>query len=310
MVSAGIVSRDPWIETMEKTLMEVFTAGLEEDQEWKKCWIQKESTKRREEVVEFARPDVVQETPEGAPYVELSVEKIRTATQVHADYTGMIRITHQMQRDKKYDEMEDKSWGLGESINRKLYEESVRLYYEAFLGGGVLAPDGKPVFASDHPCDNTGGASTWSNLLPAAALDDDSVNDGEVLMMNTLNENGKITPYGTKNLQLIVPAKQRRQAKRLAMIGEYAPGSPNYNTLTHDLEVVVLPMLGMAPAAYRDTQYYLRDAKKAMNYLFMREGPTFDMLRDPLTDDVIVKARIAFSFLWASARGVVGCKGA
>jgi hypothetical protein len=309
MVSAGIVSRDGWIEMMEKTLLEVFTAGLDDDQEWKKIWTQKESTKRREEAIEFSRPDVVVETPEGAPYVELTTEKIRAASVVHADYTGMIRITHQMQRDKKYDEMEDKSWGLGESINRKLYEEAVRMYYEGFAGGGVLAPDAKAVFASDHPCDLATG-ETWSNLLTPASLDDDAVNDGQVLMMETKNEHGKITPYGTKNLQLIVPAKLRRQGKRLAMTGEYAPGSPNFDKLIHELDVICLPMLAQAPSAYRDTQFYLRDAKKAMNYCFTREGPTFDMLRDPLTDDVIVKARIAFSFLWVSARGVVGCKGA
>jgi hypothetical protein len=306
MASAGIVSRDPWIEMMEKTLLDVFTAGLEGENEWKRVWTEKKSTKRREEVVEFSRPDVVVETPEGAPYVELRSEKIRTAAAVHTDYTGMIRITHQMIRDKQYDQMEEESWGLGESINRKLYELSVQQFHQGF--SQVTGPDALSWFNTAHVCANS-TLQTWSNQYTGGSLDPDAFNSARVLLMKTLNENGKITPCGTGKVQLIVPADLDRLSKQLAMPGQYEPGKAEFNVNVFDIEPITLPMLGMADSTYAATQFYIRDPKRAKNLYLIREGPLFDMFKDPQTDAVIVKARIACSFLIASARGVVGSKG-
>jgi len=302
-MSAGVVTRDAWIETMEPTLHELFTAGLEEDQEWKKVWTEKSSEKRREEVFEYVKPDVVQETPEGSPYVQLRIEKVRTASVVHADYTGMLRITHQMIRDKFYDDMEEQSWGLGEAINRKMYEEAVRFFYQGF--GTVTSPDGVSWFNSLHTC--TQSASTWSNYQ-TDALSADGYNNARTLMLKTLNENGKITPYGLRKLQLIVPAELDRLGQQLCMKGQYEPGGADFNVNVFEMECITLPMLGMAPTNAA-TSYFVRDPMKAKNYFFMREGPIFDMFRDPQTDDVLVKARCAFSFLIASARGVAGSLG-
>lgn len=306
MSAAGTVSRDQWIETMEPTLLELFTAGLDKASEWKKTWIEKKSTKRREEILEFRKPDVVQETPEGAPYVQLTVEKVRTRAVVHADYTGMIRITHQMQRDKQYDDMMEQSWGLGESISRKLYEDAVSFYYGGF--GSVYSEDTTSWFSASHVLQNS--ASVGGNLLTAQSLSPEAFNAGQVLMMKTLNENGKITPYGESKLQLIVPADLRQLALQLTYKGEYLPGSADHNRNVFDIETVCLPMLAMSPLASASTQWYLRDPQMAKNYFFLREGPTFETFRDPYNDDVVVKARIAYSFLVASWRGVVGCQGA
>lgn len=306
MVSAGIVSRDPWIETMEKTLLDVFTTGLEGETEWKKVWTERQSTKRREEILEYSKPDVVVETPEGAPYVQLRMEKVRTASAVHTDYTGMIRITHQMIRDKQYDQMEQESWGLGEAINRKLYEEAVRPFHQGF--GTVTGPDALSWFNASHVCANL-TSQTWSNLYSGGSLDADAFNSMQVLLMKTLNENGKITPYGTGKLQLIVPAPLRRLSKQLEMKGQYEPKKAEFDVNVFEIDAICLPMLGMADSLYADTQFYVRDPQRAMNLYLLREGPLFDMFKDPLTDDVIVKARIACSFLIGSARGVAGSKG-
>lgn len=304
-MAAGIIVRDAWIETMEKNLHEMFTCGMTDDDEWKKVWIQKKSNKRREEIFEYVKPDVVELTPEGAPYVQLRMEKARSATALHLDYTGMIVVTHQMQRDKMYDDMESQSWGLGESINRKLYEDAVAPYFNGF--DSQVSPDNLSWFNAAHICSQR-TSSSWSNLA-TGALDPDSFNDARTLMLNTLNENGKITSFGSKNLQLIYPAALDQQARRMCMKGQYAPGSGQFDILVHDIEPVMLPMLAMGPSAFRHSQWYVRDSKKAKNIQFTREEPTFDMYRDPATDNVVVKARVSYSFLVGSAAGVVGSKG-
>ncbi len=305
-IAAGTVSRDQWIETMEPTLLELFTAGLENANEWKQCYVMKKSNKRREELLQYRKPDVVEETPEGSPYVQLTIEKVRTTAVVHADYTGMIRITHQMQRDKQYDDMAEQTWGLGESISRKMYEEAVRFLYEGFsTTGSINANDTVSLFSASHPLSNS---SSLGNNFLNQALSPDALNNARVLLQKCLNENGKITPYGSSKLQLIVPAELERLALQLTM-GEYEPGSNNYdsNVLKRYFTPICLPMLGMAPSTVQATQWYVRDPMKAKNICFMREGPTFDTFRDPYTDDVIVKARVAFSFLMAEWRGLVGC---
>ena len=300
------VSRDQWIETMEPTLLELFTAGLEDDTDWKKCWTIKESDKRREEVLEYAKPDVVQETPEGAPYVTLRIEKVRTAAVVHTDFTGQIRITHQMMRDKQYDDMADQTWGLGEAVNRKMYEDAVQRFYDGF--SSVTSPDSLSVFNTAHTL--TGSSSTYSNRS-SEALSDDAINNLRVKLMKTLNENGKVTPYGTKSLQLIVPAPLRQLGERLTMKGQYVPGGADFDVLVNDLELVCLPLLAETTnATIRDAMWFLRDKKKAKNYHFEREAPKFAMYRDQDNDDVVVKVRCAYSFLWASPRGVAGSTGA
>lgn len=309
MATAGTVSRDQWIEAMEPTLLEIFTAGLKKYDVWKPIWIEKKSDKRREELLEYRKPDVVVETPEGAPYVQLTVEKVRTAAVVHADYTGMIRITHQMMRDKQYDDMMDQSWGLGESIGRKLYEDAVAQFYNGF--GSVQSPDLNPWFYGTHPLANS--TQTGNNLLAAQALSPDSFNSAQVLLNLLLNENGKITPMGEGKVQLIAPPALRRLALQLAMKGEYEPGSDDHDINVFEIDPVILPMLGqlaVTDATHAPTQWYLRDPVMARNYFFLREGPVFDTFEDPFTDDIIVKCRIAYSFLVASWRGVVGCQGA
>lgn len=304
-IAAGTVSRDQWIEAMEPTLRELFTFGLKEYDVWKSCVIEKKSEKRREELLEFRKPDVVQETPEGAPYNQLTTDRTRSASVVNLDYTGSIRITHQMIRDTQYDEMMEQSWGLGESIARKLYEDAVAQFYNGFASN--LSPDGVAWFSASHPL--SASASLGDNLLSAQALSPDALNAAWVKLQKTLNENGKPIPMGNGKLQLIVPPELYRLAKQLEMKGEYEPGSAEHDVNVFNIEAVCLPLLSMAPSN-ASTMWFLRDPRMAKNLFFLREGPIFDKFIDPYTDDVIVKVRISYSFLVASWRATIGCVGA
>lgn len=305
MASSPVQNRDEWIETMEPRLKKLFTYGLDTNEDWKKFWQEKQSDSRREEVAEFVKPDVTVETPEGAPYVTLTTSMVRTSAVVHLDYTGSIIITHQMKRDKKFDEMEEQNWGLGEAVARKPHEMAVAFMYNGF--SSATSADGVPWFYDQHPLKNA--PTVYGDNLITAALGAQGINDALVNLMSTKNENGKPIPMGTKKVKLFVPPALMTLGERLTMKGDYLPDSANFNRNTFNLECIPLPFLAMCPDSHRDTQYYIQDSQYCENYYYEREGPTYDMVTDPLTDNTIVKVRHAFSFHVAGWRGTVGSKG-
>lgn len=305
-MSAGTMTTSDWLETMEKTLFKNFTASLEEQSDWKKAFREVKSSKRREELLEYALPGPVVLTPEGAPYNRLQTDKVRLASVVHDDYTGEERISHQLKRDKMYDEMEAKSWGLGESVQRKLNEDAASLIYNGFAS--TLSPDLAPWFGT-HSLAKAPG-QTYSNLI-SGAFGADAINSIEINLLQTRNERNGLCPMGDgKNLRIFVPPALRRRAKQFAMTGQYEAGGADFNVNVFDYEPICLPFLANAAAGIRDTQYYACDPTKMMTYFFLREGPIFKMYIDEDTDDIVMKVRISYSFLVASWRGWVGSTGA
>jgi hypothetical protein len=310
MVTAGgaVGPRDAWEEFMEKTLLDVFNLGLKKNNAWRKIFTEKKSNKRREEIVQFQGADVVVITPEDAPYAELRMEKTRTKAAIHDDYTGMIRVTYAMKRDKQYDQIEKDSWSLGEAYERQLYEEACSMWFGGFES--VTGPDEDvPLFSASHTCLLQPG-TTWSNIY-VGALDVDGFDAAHVSMSYQRNENGKITPTGQDGtLQLIHPPKLRRLSKQLAMKGEYEPGKNNFDINTFDIDPVCIPMLNNAPATWRDKQWYLRDPDFAENLFLNREGPIYDSYTDKATDAMIIKVRGAHAFMHGASWGIVGSQGA
>ncbi len=305
-MSAGTITIQGWLEQSEKTLFKTFAAGLEEQTEWKKAFIEVKSKKRREEMLEYALPGPVVKTPEGAPYVRLQTEKVRLASVVHDDYTGEERISHQMKRENMYEEMEKKSWGLAESVHRKLNEDAAGLIYNGF--DATKSPDGGAWFGSHNLAKAPG--KTYSNLI-TGAFGSDTINDIEVNLLETRNERNGLCPMGNgKRLRIFVPPRLRRRAKQLAMTGQYEAGKQDFDVNVFDYDPICLPFLANAPTAFKNTQFYACDPTQIQTYFFLREGPIFKMYIDEDTDDIVIKVRIAYSFLVGSWRGWVGCQGA
>lgn len=305
MATSPINNRDEWIEVMEPRLKKLFTYGLDSNEDWKKFWQEKQSDSRREEVAEFVKPDVTVETPEGANYVTLNTSIVRTSAVVHVDYTGSIIITHQMKRDKKYDEMEAQNWGLGEAVARKPHEMAVALMYNGFTTS--KSADEVAWFSNSHPLKNA--PTLYGDNLITTALGPQGINDALVNLQSTLNENGKPIPMGSKKVKLFVPPALAQLGRQLTMKGDYLPNSANFNRNTFDLECIPLPFLNLCTASHQQTQYYVQDSQYCENYFYEREGPTYDMVTDPLNDNTIIKVRHAFSFHVAGWRGTVGSTG-
>lgn len=302
MVLTAIQQRDNWVPLMLKRLRKVFTFELENADVWKPLWQSLESDLRREEVGEYATPDVVKLTPEGAPLANLTMGLVRLKAVVHGDYTGMITITHQMRRDNKYNDIEKNTWGLSEAVARCLAEEATKPFYQGF--STYLSGDDVPWFGTNHPLANAPGK--YGSNYVAGVLGPDTLRQMQQQLMETLNENGKPISMGSGKLQLAVAPYNHILAQQLADPNQYLPGSNEFNRNKFNITPITIPFFIQAPSAIRDGQAYLRDPLYAENTHYLREGPTFDMVQDPVTQNVLAQTRIAFSFVVPSWRGTVG----
>lgn len=303
---ASQVTRDEFIEYMEPTLHETFSAGFNAGMNWKDVFINEKSEKRREETVEFTTPDVVVETPEGGPYVRLQVKKAYNAAVVHAKFTGEVRISHEFIEDNFYKQIEKDIWGLGDAMARKMNRDACSQFYSGFTSN--LTPDGVALFGTHTLKFST---ATYSNAGTSNALNSDNLNTGLSNLLTTIDENGSVSPFGVQRVQLIVPPQLKRTAVQLAK-GPYEFDTANraINTFNMpggwDIEVVVLPLLAEAPSSIAATQWYLRDAVRANNIHFSREEPKTEVVKDPHSPDVLYQVLLRYSFLTPTWRGLYG----
>jgi hypothetical protein len=305
------LTRDQFIEYMEPTLHETFSAGFNAGRDWERVFVMEKSDKRREEVVEFTTPDVVIETPEGGPYARLQVKKVYNTSVVHAKFTGEVKISHEFIQDNFYRQIEKDIWGLGDAMARKLYRDACANIYNGF--SSVKTGDNISLFGTHLLKYST---STYSNAA-TAGLASDSLNVGLSNMMKTLDENGSVSPFGTGKVQLIVPPDLKRFATQLVM-SPFEPDTANWAKNVFggdggkggfDVEVVCLPLLAEAPSNAA-SQWYLRDAMRAENIFFSREEPKMEMVKDPYSPDVLFQVLLRYSFLIPTWRGLYGSTGA
>jgi hypothetical protein len=311
---AGQLTRDEFIEYMEPTLHETFSAGFNAGADWQQVFVMEKSDKRREETVEFTTPDVVIETPEGGPYARLQVQKVYDAAVIHAKFTGEVRISHEFIQDNFYRQIEKDIWGLGDAMARKLYRDACTQLYSGFSGNAT--PDGGFLF-SNHTLKFSTLTYNNSSLNP---LSSDALNIGITNLMTTLDENGSVSPFGVGKIQLIVPPQLQRLAVQLCR-SPYEPDTANWAANVYNMEgkggfmiePVVLPLLAEAPAVGASviaaTQWYLRDAVRAENIFFSREEPKTEVVKDPHSPDVLYQVLLRYSFLIPTWRGLYGSQG-
>lgn len=306
------VNRDEFIEYMEDTLREVFTVSFEGGTDWEQVYDVKDSTKRREEMSEYAGPDVVIQTDEGQPYQRLQVRKAYLASTVHLTFTGEVKITHEMMRDNMQEEINQRVWGLADAMQRKIYKDAMALFYNGF--DGVLTPDSKSLYNTGHTLKfGPTGDATDSNRTDTA-LNSDTLFDAIADMLETRDENGSISAgFGLGKIQLIVPPKLMKYAEELVQSEKVADSMNNAINVykrVFKIEVVCLPLLAEAPSAYRNTQWYLRDVTKSKRTFFYRERPRSWMVKDQNSPSVLYQGLCSYSFLVPTWRGEWGSKGA
>lgn len=304
-MDSGLQTRDKWLETMEKNrLSMLFKCGYEENNDYKQAWLEYDSNQRREVFTEFYHPDVTQQTDEGAPYINLTAGVVRETGYVAVDYTGQIAYTHQMKRDNKYREIEEQTWGLGESASRRPHEEAVRAMWEGF--DLQKSGDGKPWFAADHPLKN-------SNKLDDNLLTDPfgptGVKNAIIKLMKTKNEHGKPLPMGKGEITVFGGPSLLTLGRQMEKENDWLPDSSDFNRNVYKLKFVCLPFFAMCPYAFADTMWFACDKKYTKNYMIVREAPIFNTWTDFNTDNHYAQVRQAHVFAVVSHRGWVGSKG-
>lgn len=315
------VARADFMEQMEETLKMAYGLGFNYANQWEKVFRVEDSTKMAEEIEEFVHPSVVVRTDEGGPLARLPVKKAYLTRVVHLTFTGEVKITWEFIRDNKYREIEKNVWGLGNAIQRKIYKDAMAMHYNGF--SSVTVPDGNGTPVSlygahnlKYAAANGAAVTSFNNSGGTASLGADSFNDAVSNMLETLDENGDVNPFGMGKLQLIVPPRLKRQALQLVK-SPYESGTANndinvFNGETADgwdVEVVCLPLLIETANSFKNTQWYLRDPMMAEDYYFWRERPETWMVNDINTLGVLYQCKVAYSFMLPTWRGKYGSQG-
>lgn len=305
----SIVMRDTFILEMEDNLKDVSGLGFNKARKWEKVYRVEKTDKRRVEVDQYVHPSVVAITKEGGPLNRLTVRRGYNSYVVPDTLTGEVKITHEFIRDNRYPEIEKNSFGLGKAMQRKRYKDAMAYIYNAF--DGVTSPDSQPVFTDTHQL-VTGG--TADNLI-TGALTTDTFDQAIEMLSTQLDENGDIMPTDLGQLQLIVPPALLRQALQITGSSHEPENMNNAVNIfagsfgEFDIEVVSLPLLKEAPAAYRNSQWYVREIAEAENVFYEREEPETWMVNDTNSLCVLHQCKDSYGIVWHDWRSWVGGKG-
>jgi len=307
----SILLRDQFIAEMEDNLKEVVGLGFANATAWQKVYRVEKTDKRRVEVDQYVHPSVVAITKEGAPLNRLTVRRGYNSYVVPDTLTGEVKISHEFMRDNRYPEIEKGAFGLGKAMQRKRYKDAMSFIYNAF--GSVFSPDSQPVFSNNHALVN--GAGAFGKNLMFNALSTDAFDAAITLMLTTVDENGDILPSDLGNLQLIVPPAITRQALQIVgsshepenmnnAINVYSESFGEFN-----VDVVRLPLLAEAPAAFAASQWYVREVSTSENVFYEREEPETWMVKDQNSLSVLHQCKDSYGIVWHDWRGWVASKG-
>lgn len=169
-------------------------------------------------------------------------------------------ITREAVEDNQYEDMVPK---YTRALKRSMVQtKEVRC--AAFQDGVFttsMTGDGKPVCASDHPLKS---GDTWSNLGPAADLNETSLEAALIQIGDWTDERG--LRVNVRALRLIVPNGQQFTARRL-LGSTLRPG-------TADNDINATKDMGMLPGGYA-VNNYLTDRSAWYIKTDVQEGMTF-----------------------------------
>lgn len=308
----SLVLREQFKAEMEETLKEVVGLGFQKGRYWEKFYKFEKTDKMRVEVDQYVHPSVIAITKEGAPLNRVTVRRGWNSYVIPDTLTGEVKISHEFMRDNKYPEVSKGSFGLGKAMQRKRYKDACAYIYNGFAS--VVAPDAQPVFSTGHLLVAAPAGVTGSNLL-TAALNSDSLDSAVTLLLTQLDENGDVLPTDLGTLQLIVPPTLKRTA--LQLVGSpYEPENMNnaVNVYSGDfgeykIEVVCPPLMHEAPSAYRQSQWYLREASEAQNTFYEREAPESWMVNDTNSLCILHQCKDSYGIVWHDWRNFIASKG-
>lgn len=201
---------------------------------------------------------------------------------------------------------------LRDSMTATRNYEAANVYNEGFSGSGVLGPDGKTLFATDHPLGTGALSSTASNRGDGTndlTLDGLNLETAMTQLFSQVNERGIPMTTGTlPSVYLFVPPALFPTAKRVVESqGLQGTSDNDINAMRSFVDVVPSTWLGFGVSGQTDA-WFLRAKDNGAHGLFMldRRPPQYftDFDIDILSSKVVVVSEfLASHYDWRYAWG-------
>jgi phage major head subunit gpT-like protein len=228
-------------------------------------------------------------------------------TFTHTDWALVYQVSHQMVRDDKYRIVERFAAELGRSAKITVEIEAASDLNNGF-SGAFTGPDGKALFATDHP--NVGGGVQANKPATDVDLDIDAIEAALIAFRGFTDDRGKLIMLEPKNL-IVGPALEFTAGEILSakMRSDTANNAPNAlrerDGLNNFTSYMVYNYL-----TDPDAWFISSDTADHSLMFFWREK--FDILHDMhfLSRAALSLGWMAFSHGWYDWRGWYGSQGA
>lgn len=309
-MAVAVNSRADYPKLLEPTLRKAFFAEYNLGGEvYSQYWDVQDSEKAQEEVSETIMPSEIPVVDEGGMFARGTLSMGRSKKFVHVTRKLEIVMTEEIQEDNLYKAALSTQKGLAIAAKRTIEKITAMTYANGLTT--ELTPDGKPVFAPDHgvliPQGNN--PASWGNVLSGEPFSSVGVKKLKTLMRKQKDENGDTLPH--KMDQLIVPSDLAEEAYEMyGAPGTYDRSDRAGNQAKEGIkDVIVVDHFQDVLHNFKETMYFGRDSRMAMNIFFWRVRPTYKMIFEEATGNIIQRVRFRFSLGFVNPRGQVAAYG-
>jgi phage major head subunit gpT-like protein len=261
-----------------------------------------ESSKQYEDDVTMTGLGVFPVKPEGSSIVYDDPMRGFSKRYTHVTYALGFRVTREMMADDLYGPMRKMAKALGRSARQTVEIQAASLFNNGF-SSTTGSPDGKPLFATDHPL--VGGGTARNELSTPADLSVTSLQQAINDFEDTVDDRGLLLAIKPK--LLVVPSELKWQAHQLLM-SPLLPG-------TADNDANPLKDEGLSYFVWNyltdpDAWFLIAEPDDHEVKFFWRERFTVEAAEDFDTKDHKISGIMRFSYGWSDWRGVFGSPGA
>ncbi|MBA3993392.1 MAG: hypothetical protein C0469_07680 [Cyanobacteria bacterium DS2.3.42] len=309
-MASAVNSRADYAKLLEPTLRKAFFAEYDLGGEvYSQYWDVQDSDKASEEISETVMPSEIPEVNEGGMFARGVLSMGRSKKFTHVTRKLEIVMTEEIQEDNLYKAALSTQKGLAIAMKRTVERLTAVTYANGLTT--ELTPDGKPVFAPDHVVlyPQPQNPSSWGNVLSGEPFSSVGVKKLKTLMRKQKDENGDTLPHNMD--QLIVPSDLAEEAYELyGAPGTYDRADRAGNQVKQGIkDVIVVDHFQDVAHQYASTMYFGRDSRMAMNIFFWRVRPTYKLIYEEATGNIIQRVRCRFSLGVVNPRGQVAAYG-
>lgn len=303
--------RERFLREMTDEMLFSSGLGMRVGTEWKPCFRQEKTDKRREEFGTYVHPSQSILTDEAGTFKREEIKHGFSGSVVPLTYTLEYKVSHEFMADLRQREVAEDSFKMGEAFSRRRYKNACQILYRGF--DTVTSINGRPLFDDTQTLAQTTDF-TNDNLL-TGPLTTDNFDQAINMLMTEYDENGDVLGGSLSKVRLIVPPFNARAALQIAG-STHEPENMNnaINIYSGEfgrwkIEVVILPLLHEAPLAYRKQQWYVQNPTQHDLYFWEREPVKNWHIPDQNSLCTLFQGyeRSAFS-VWGH-RGMIGSKG-